>query len=133
MKKIFIITGEYSGDIHASHVVRALRSISHDIEIEGVGGDNLKAEGVKLFSDQKKMGKVGLSLRIIFDHIILGKKIVDYLTSEYKPDLVLLIDYGAFNLNISKFLKKAGIKVLYYIPPQAGRAVSGEFIQLKKI
>ena len=80
MKKIFIITGEYSGDIHASHVVRALRSISPDIEIEGVGGDNLKAEGVKLFSDQKKMGKVGLSLGIIFDHIILGKKIVDYLT-----------------------------------------------------
>ena len=79
MKKIFIITGEYSGDIHASHVVRALRAINSDIEIEGVGGENLKAEGVKLFSDQKKMGKVGLSLGIISDHIVLGKKIVDYL------------------------------------------------------
>ncbi len=132
MKKIFIITGEYSGDIHASHVVRALRSISHDIEIEGVGGDNLKAEGVKLFSDQKKMGKVGLSLRIIFDHIILGKKIVDYLTSEYKPDLVLLIDYGAFNLNISKFLKKAGIKVLYYIPPQVWASRKWRIHTIKK-
>ncbi len=118
MKKIFIVTGEYSGDIHASHVVRALRSINPDIEIEGVGGDNLKASGVKLFSDQKKMGAVGVSPSIIFNHLILGKKIVDYLTKEYKPDLVLLIDYGAFNLNISKFLKRAGIKVFYYIPPQ---------------
>ena len=118
MKKIFIVTGEYSGDIHASHVVIALRSINPDIEIEGVGGDNLKASGVKLFSDQKKMGAVGVSPSIIFNHLILGKKIVDYLTKEYKPDLVLLIDYGAFNLNISKFLKRAGIKVFYYIPPQ---------------
>ncbi len=132
MKKIFIITGEYSGDIHASHVVRAMRTINSDIEIEGVGGENLKAEGVKLFSDQKKMGKVGLSLGIISDHIILGKKIVDYLTKEYKPDLVLLIDYGAFNLNVSKFLKKAGIKVLYYIPPQVWASRKWRIYTIKK-
>lgn len=118
MKKVFIITGEYSGDIHASHVVKALKQINPDVEIEGVGGENLKNAGVKLFSDQKKMGAVGLSLKIVTDHFLLGKRIVDYLTKEYRPDLVLLIDYGVFNLNISKFLKRAGIKTLYYIPPQ---------------
>ena len=118
MKKLFIITGEYSGDIHASHVVRELRKINQDIEIEGIGGENLKQAGVKLFSDQKKMGAVGLSFKIIKDHFTLGKRVVDYLINDYKPDLVLLIDYGVFNLNISKFLKKAGIKVFYYIPPQ---------------
>lgn len=118
MKKLFIITGEYSGDIHASRVVNALRDKYPDIEIEGIGGENLKAAGVKLFSDQKKMGAVGISPAIIFNHIILGKRVVDYLKNDYKPDLVLLIDYGAFNLNVSKFLHKAGIKVFYYIPPQ---------------
>ena len=118
MKKVFIITGEYSGDIHASHVVKALKQINPDVEIEGVGGENLKNAGVKLFSDQKKMGAVGLSLKIVTDHFLLGKRIVDYLTKEYRPDLVLLIDYGVFNLNILKFLKRAGIKTLYYIPPQ---------------
>ncbi len=132
MKKIFIVTGEYSGDIHASHVVRALRLINPDIEIEGVGGDNLKASGVKLFSDQKKMGAVGISPSIIFNHFILGKKIVDYLTKEYKPDLVLLIDYGAFNLNISKFLKRAGIKVFYYIPPQVWASRKWRINTIKK-
>ena len=132
MKKIFIVTGEYSGDIHASHVVRALRSINPDIEIEGVGGDNLKASGVKLFSDQKKMGAVGISPSIIFNHFILGKKIVDYLTKEYNPDLVLLIDYGAFNLNISKFLKRAGIKVFYYIPPQVWASRKWRINTIKK-
>ncbi len=118
MKKLFIITGEYSGDIHASHVVKELRKINPDIEIEGIGGDNLRNAGVKLFSDQKKMGAVGLSPKIILDHFTLGKRVVDYLIKDYNPDLVLLIDYGVFNLNISKFLKKAGIKVFYYIPPQ---------------
>ena len=132
MKKIFIVTGEYSGDIHASHVVKALRLINPDIEIEGVGGDNLKASGVKLFSDQKKMGAVGISPSIIFNHFILGKKIVDYLTKEYKPDLVLLIDYGAFNLNISKFLKRAGIKVFYYIPPQVWASRKWRINTIKK-
>lgn len=103
MKKLFIITGEYSGDIHASHVVEALKAAHPDIEIEGVGGENLRRVGVKLFSDQKKMGAVGLSFKIVADHLMLGKRVVDYLTKEYKPDLVLLIDYGVFNLNISKF------------------------------
>ena len=102
MKKLFIITGEYSGDIHASHVVEALKATNPDIEIEGVGGENLRNAGVKLFSDQKKMGAVGLSPKIIIDHITLGKRVVDYLINDYKPDLVLLIDYGEFNLSVSK-------------------------------
>ena len=118
MKKIFIVTGEYSGDIHAGKVVEAIKKINPDVEIEGIGGENLKNAGAKLFSDQKKMGAVGLTPKIILDHFTLGKRLVDYLTKEYKPDLVVLIDYGTFNLSISKFLKKAGIKVFYYIPPQ---------------
>ena len=132
MKKIFIVTGEYSGDIHASHVVKALRKINPDIEIEGVGGENLKSTGVKLFSDHKKMGAVGLSLGIIYNHFLLGKKVVDYLTKVYKPDLVLLVDYGAFNLSISKFLKKAGIKVFYYIPPQVWASRKWRINTIKK-
>ncbi len=117
-KKLFIITGELSGDIHASNVVKELKKINSSIEIEAIGGDNLNAEGVKLFSNHKKMGSVGISLKIIKDHLSLGKRLVDYLINDYKPDMVLLIDYGAFNLNVAKFLKKAGIKVFYYIPPQ---------------
>lgn len=132
MKKLFIITGEYSGDIHASHVVEALKAINPDVEIEGIGGENLRKAGVKLFSDQKKMGAVGLSPKIIIDHITLGKRLVDYLINDYKPDLVLLIDYGAFNLSVSKFLKKAGIKVFYYIPPQVWASRKWRINTIKK-
>lgn len=132
MKKIFIVTGEYSGDIHAGKVAEAIKSASPDIVIEGIGGENLRNAGVKLFSDQKNMGAVGISAKIIFNHFLLGKKLVDYLTKDYKPDLVLLIDYGAFNLNISKFLKKAGIKVYYYIPPQVWASRKWRLNTIKK-
>lgn len=119
-KKIFIITGELSGDKHASLVVQNLLSQNNDVEVEAIGGENLRKLGVKLFVDhsQAHMSAMGLTPKILFDHLTLGKRVVDYLKNEYKPDLVLLIDYGGFNLNISKFLKKAGIKVFYYIPPQ---------------
>lgn len=119
-KKLFIITGELSGDKHASLVVQHLLENRKDLEIEAIGGENLKKLGVKLFVDHSKahMSAMGLTPKILIDHVTLGKRVVDYLKNEYKPDLVLLIDYGGFNLNVSKFLKKAGIKVFYYIPPQ---------------
>ncbi len=132
IKKVFIITGEHSGDIHASKVARQLFELNPDITIEGVGGENLKSAGVKLFSDHKKMGAVGISPSIIFSHYILGKKIVDYLTKEFKPDIVILTDYGAFNLSIAKFLKKAGIKLFYYIPPQVWASRKWRIKTIKK-
>lgn len=132
MKKIFIVTGEYSGDIHGSHVAKALLNMNSDLQIEGVGGDNMQKAGVKLFSNHGKMGSVGLSFQIIINHLLLGKKLVDYLTKEYKPDAVVLIDYGGFNLRIAGFLKKAGIKVFYYIPPQVWASRKGRINKIKK-
>lgn len=120
MQKIFIITGEHSGDIHAGKVVEELKKNRSDLIIEGIGGENLKNAGVKLFSTQEKMSAMGISLKILLDHITLGKRLVNYLVNDFKPDLVLLIDYGAFNLNVAKVLKKKNknIKIFYYIPPQ---------------
>ena len=79
------------------------------------------------------MGAVGISPKIIIEHLTLGKRLVDYLTRVYKPDAVLLIDYGAFNLSISKFLKRAGIKVFYYIPPQVWASRKWRINTIKKI
>lgn len=118
MKKIFIITGEYSGDIHAANVVKQLKALNCDLEYEGIGGMNMFNAGVKLFANQDKMSAVGISPKIFIDHYKIGKEVVEYLKEVYKPDLVLLIDYGAFNLSVARFLKKAGMKIFYYIPPQ---------------
>ena len=132
MKKLFIVTGEYSGDIHASHVVKALKSKMPDIQIEGIGSDNMQKEGVKLFANHKNMASVGLSPSIIINHIKLGKEVVDYVTKDFKPDAVLLIDYGGFNLRIAKYIKRAGIKILYYIPPQVWASRKGRINKIKQ-
>lgn len=134
MQKLFIITGEHSGDIHASKVVEELKKSCSDLVIEGIGGENLKNAGVKLFSDQKKMSAMGLSFKILWDHITLGNRVVNYLKNEFKPDLVLLVDYGAFNLNIAKFLKKnnKNIKIYYYIPPQIWASRKWRINSIKK-
>ena len=118
MKKVFIITGEYSGDIHGGKVAEILKEKISDIQIEGIGGDNLRKAGAKLFCDHSKMAGFGLSLKMIVDHLSLEKKVSDYIINEYKPDLVLCIDYGTFNLRVAKRLKGKGIKVFHYIPPQ---------------
>lgn len=131
-KKLFIITGEYSGSMHAKSVVECLKSLKPDIEIEGIGDDNLAQAGVRLFENHSKMSAMGLTPKILFNHITLGKRLVDYLTKEYKPDLVLLIDYGAFNLSISKFLKRHGIKTFYYIPPQVWASRKWRIKTIKK-
>lgn len=117
-KKLFIITGEYSADKHAAGVVRELKKIYPDIIIEAIGESNLEKEGVKLFRNHDKMAKMGLTPSTVIDHFKLGFDIINYLKNDFKPDLVLLIDYGAFNLNIAKYLKKEKIKTFYFIPPQ---------------
>ena len=118
MKKLFIITGEYSGDRHASDVVKEIKKLNPEIEIEAVGGECLANEGVKLYCDHSKMSAVGFNWKIILSHIFLGRTIANYLKNEFKPDMVLLVDYGGFNLNLSKVLSKFGFKIYYYIPPQ---------------
>ena len=118
MKKLFIITGEYSGDRHAADVVRELKKINPDIEIEAVGGQNLASEGVKLYCDHSKMSAMGFNTKIILSHIMLGRRVSKYLKNEYKPDMVLMVDYGGFNLNLSKVISKFVNKIYYYIPPQ---------------
>ena len=65
-KKIFIITGELSGDLHASYVVKELKKLCDNVEIEAIGSNNLENQGVKLFEDHKKMSAVGLSFNILF-------------------------------------------------------------------
>jgi len=132
MKKLFIITGEYSGDMHASNVVKHLQTIMPDVVIEAVGGENLKNLGIKLFSDHSKMSAMGMTPKIVWNHLRLGVRLVNYLKNDFKPDLVLLIDYGVFNLKMAKHLKKAGIKTNYYIPPQVWASRKWRIKTIKK-
>ena len=115
MKKVFVITGEYSGDIHAGRVVEILKSQNPDSEVQGIGGDNLKNAGATLFCDHSKMSAFGFNFKMAIEHLQLEKEVSEYILDEFKPDLVLLIDYGTFFVYFLLKLKCMKKKVLTFI------------------
>ena len=118
--RYYLIVGEASGDLHASHLMRSLQAVDPAAEFRFLGGDLMTAVGgtrVKHFKELAYMGfiPVLLHLRTIFRNMAFCKKNI----VEWAPDVVILVDYPGFNLNIAKFLKsKTHIPVYYYISPK---------------
>jgi len=117
--KYYIISGEASGDLHASNLMKSLKVEDSHAEFRFWGGDLMEAVGgtlVKHYRDLAFMGfaEVVMNLRTILNNIKYCKK--DLL--EYAPDVLILVDYPGFNLRIAEFAKKNGITVHYYISPQ---------------
>ena len=117
--KLYILTGESSGDIHAANLVRELKLYNSSVKIRAWGGERLIAEGVDLAKNITSAAFMGIwdvikNLNTIRKNLIYCKR--DIL--EYKPDAIILVDYPGFNLKIAKFAKENDIKVFYYIPPK---------------
>ena len=117
--KYYIISGEASGDLHGSNLMKALYSKDKNAEIRFWGGDLMQQVGgtlVKHYRDLAFMGfaEVLMNIKTILNNIKFCKK--DIL--QFKPDVLILIDYPGFNMRIAEFAKKQGIKVHYYISPQ---------------
>lgn len=119
MSKIYIISGEPSGDLHASNMMKELLLLDNHIDFRFWGGDLMaevaKKEPTKHIKDLAFMGfvEVAKNIRTILKNISFCKK--DILS--YKPDALILVDYPGFNLRIADWAKKQNIKVLYYISP----------------
>ena len=124
-KKIFISTGEVSGDLHGSLLSKALldeaKKKSIDLEICGLGGERMKKEGVKILQDTTSISAIGIweALPLIIPTIIIQKRFYRLL-KKYPPDCLILIDYMGPNIKIGTKLKrtKTKIPIFYYIAPQ---------------
>ena len=118
--KYYLIVGEASGDLHASRLMRSLKKYDELAEFRFFGGDLMAAEGgtrVKHYKELAFMGFVPVLLHLgtIFSNMKRCKEDI----VAWKPDVVILVDYPGFNLNIAKFLKKNTlIPVYYYISPK---------------
>lgn len=118
--KYYLIVGEASGDLHASHLMRSLQARDPKADFRFFGGDLMAAVGgtcVKHYRELAFMGFVPvlLHLRTIFRNMALAKK--DILA--WNPDVVILVDYPGFNLNVAKFVRaRTQIPVYYYISPK---------------
>ncbi|MFH1856612.1 MAG: lipid-A-disaccharide synthase [Candidatus Omnitrophota bacterium] len=118
-KKIFIIAGEASGDMHGAALAKALKQLNPRVELFGMGGEKMKQAGVCLFFESTKLAVTGFIE--VLKHLNEFKKIFELLRaklSEVKPDAVILIDYPGFNLKFAPKVKELNIKLFYYISPQ---------------
>ena len=117
--KYYIIAGEASGDLHGSNLIKELVSLDEAAEIKCWGGEKMEAAGAKLVKHYSELAFMGfveviINLRTIFRNLAFCKKNI----TEFKPDILILIDYPGFNLRIAKWAKSNGYKVIYYISPQ---------------
>ena len=118
--KYFLIVGEASGDLHAAHLMQALKKNDPQAEFRFYGGDEMQRVGGTLLCHYKHLAYMGfipvlLHLRTILRGMANCKKQI----AEWCPDCVILVDYPGFNLKIAKFVKKQNIcPVYYYISPK---------------
>ena len=118
--KYYLIAGEASGDLHASHLMRSLKEIDSEAEFRFFGGDLMTAVGgtrVRHYKDLAYMGFIPVLLHL--PTILSNMKMCKRDIIEWQPDCVILVDYPGFNLKIAKYVKShTNIPVYYYISPK---------------
>ena len=119
--KLFIIAGEASGDLHASNLIRALRTRDAQATFVGLGGDKMRAEGCDIRVDYRDMAYMGfVAVLKNLDKVKRNFRIAKQSLLDEQPDVLILIDYPSFNLRMAKFCKQhlPNTRIIYYIPPK---------------
>lgn len=118
--KYYLIAGEASGDLHASHLMAALKEEDAQAEFRFFGGDQMQAQGGTLVSHYKNLAYMGFfDVAFHLRTILKGMKRCKEDIVAWKPDVVILVDYPGFNLKIARFVHdNTKIPVFYYISPK---------------
>ena len=118
-RKVLLVAGEASGDMHGAELVTALRRSDPAIEVWGVGGERLRAAGMHVLIDTASVATMGFveTFGTLGRLVSAYRQLKRFLIRE-RPDLLVLIDYPEFNLFLAKRAKALGIPVFYYIAPQ---------------
>jgi lipid-A-disaccharide synthase len=131
--RYFIIAGEQSGDLHGSNLVKELFVADANAEIFCWGGDLMESSGATLLVHYRKMAFMGFGAVIKnLGAISKNFKLCKQHITEYKPDVVIFIDYPGFNLRIAAFAKNEGYKTFYYISPKLWAWNEGRVKKIKK-
>lgn len=131
--KYYLIAGEASGDLHGSNLMANLKIVDNNAQFRFWGGDLMAKYGgkpVKHYKNLAFMGfvKVVTNIGTIFKNIKLCKSDI----AQYKPDVVILIDYAGFNLRIAEYAHNNNIKVYYYISPKIWAWKTNRIKKIKK-
>jgi lipid-A-disaccharide synthase len=132
--KYYIISGEASGDLHGSNLMKAIKNKDTEAEFRFWGGDKMQAIGGFMVTHYKHMAFMGFWE--VFKSIFYILKKMSHCKQDilqWKPDAVILIDYPGFNLKIAEFSHSNNIKTYYYISPQVWAWKSNRVKKIKKI
>jgi lipid-A-disaccharide synthase len=132
--RYYLICGERSGDLHTSRLVTSLKRKDQQAMFRGIGGELSQASGMELYSHYKDVAVMGawevfVKLPFIFKHIRETKEDILH----FKPDAVILIDFGGFNMKIAAFAHANGIPVHYYISPKVWAWNTGRAHKIKRV
>ena len=118
--KYYLIVGEASGDLHASHLMRSLKEIDREADFRFYGGDLMTAVGGTCVRHYRELAYMGFVPVLLHLPTILGNmRMCKRDILEWQPDCVILVDYPGFNLKIAKYVKsRTSIPVYYYISPK---------------
>lgn len=119
MKKVMIMAGEASGDLHGANLAREIRKLDPTAAIFGVGSRRMRDAGVRMLADASTISVVGITEVLTHIRAIYGvyARLKQFLREE-RPDVLVLIDFPDFNIMLGKAARKLGIPVVYYISPQ---------------
>ena len=135
MKKIFILTGESSGDKLASSVIVSLKKINSDIKYLSVGGENLKSLGIDSIYDLKEITYLGFT-KVLFNLFKINNKINETVKAilDFNPDVLFTVDSPDFTLRVVERVKKQNfkIKAIHYVAPQVWVWREGRVKKIKK-
>ena len=135
MKKIFILTGEASGDKLASKVIGELNKLNSNIEYLSVGGENLGKLGIRSIYDLKEITYLGFT-NVLFNIFKIKKKINDTVKAieKFKPDILFTVDSPDFTLRVAEKIKikNPEIKTIHYVAPQVWVWREGRVKKIKK-
>ena len=135
MKKIFILTGEPSGDKLASEVISQLKTKRGDLEFLSVGGSNLEKLGIKTIYDQKEITYIAFT-DVLFNFLKIKRKIKDTVNEvlKFNPDILFSVDSPDFTLRVAKLVKEKNpqIKIIHFIAPKVWAWREGRVKKMKK-
>ena len=131
--KYYIISGEASGDLHGSNLMKSLQKVDANADFRFWGGDLMETVGGTLVKHYKELAFMGfvevvMNLRTIAKNLSFCKKDIE----NYNPDVIIFIDYPGFNLRIAKWAKAKGFKTHYYISPQIWAWKEGRIKDIKR-
>jgi lipid-A-disaccharide synthase len=131
--KYYLIAGEASGDLHASNLMKELKKLDTKATFRCWGGDLMAEQGAELVRDYKDLAFMGFFE--VLAHMNTIRKNIQFCKTdllEYRPDVLILVDYPGFNLRIAGFAHDHGIRVFYYISPQLWAWRSSRIKKIKK-